>query len=307
MKEGFTMVELSLSLVFISILSLMVVVVIMNSVSAYHKSLTLNQLNTVGTSIIDDMRASVQASSGVGLRSICDRVDGGKRSTCDNDHGLGFVSVTRKEKVSGGKLKNDAPPRPVFGAFCTGSYSYIWNSGYFFSSDYKVGSGGVGSAKLTYKKAGGSEQTIEGFRLLKVRDVSRAVCTSVTQLKNNVIDRNTYNLSSISNDFNIARAVVGDNPIELSEDPEDLLENEGGLALYNLTTDFALQQGVGKNVYYYSTFVLSTITGGADIKASGDYCVSPEGGSSGLENFDYCAINKFNFAAMANGGYNNGN
>ena len=39
-NDGFTLVELSLSLVFISILSLAVVLVIANAVSAYHKSLT---------------------------------------------------------------------------------------------------------------------------------------------------------------------------------------------------------------------------------------------------------------------------
>lgn len=284
------MVELSLSLAFISILSLMVVVVIMNSVSAYRKSLTLNQLNTVGTSIIDDMRASVQASSGVGLRSICDRVKDSKRSNCDNDHGLGFVSVTGKRKVTGGKLNEDLSS--VFGAFCTGSYSYIWNSGYFFSiGDYTVDGT---KATLTYKKAEGEEQTVTDFRLLKVRDESRAVCANAVQAGNG------YQTKNINNEFNITQS-------PLQDDPEELLEESSGLALYNLTTDFALQSGVGRNVYYYSTFVLGTITGGANIASFGDSCVSPEGENSAMENFDYCAINKFNFAAMANGGYNNEN
>lgn len=286
------MVELSLSLAFISILSLMVVVVIMNSVSAYRKSLTLNQLNTVGTSIIDDMRASVQASSGVGLRSICDRVKNvSGRNACEKDHGLGFVSVTGKRKVTGGKLENYSPS--VFGAFCTGSYSYIWNSGYFFSiGDYTVEDGA--KATLTYKKAEGEEQTVTDFRLLKVRDESRAVCANAVQAGNG------YQTKNINNEFNITQS-------PLQDDPEELLEESSGLALYNLTTDFALQSGVGRNVYYYSTFVLGTITGGANIASFGDSCVSPEGENSAMENFDYCAINKFNFAAMANGGYNNEN
>ena len=45
-RQGFTLVELSLSLVFISTLSLTVVFVIAGAVSSYHKSITMNQINT---------------------------------------------------------------------------------------------------------------------------------------------------------------------------------------------------------------------------------------------------------------------
>ncbi len=35
--------------------------------------------------------------------------------------------------------------------------------------------------------------------------------------------------------------------------------------------------------------------------STGDYC-KPPGGTTGEENFNYCAINKFNFAVQGNGG-----
>ena len=59
-KEGFTLIELSLSIAFISVLSLAVALIITNSISAYHRGLVLNQINTTGMELVDDMRAAVQ-------------------------------------------------------------------------------------------------------------------------------------------------------------------------------------------------------------------------------------------------------
>ena len=62
-RRGFTLVELSLSLVFISILSLTIVLMINNAVESYQRGVTLNQINTVGMDLVDDIRTAVQNSS----------------------------------------------------------------------------------------------------------------------------------------------------------------------------------------------------------------------------------------------------
>ena len=62
-KTGFTMIELSLSLVFVGILSIMMVLIISDTVASYRRGVTLNRINTVGMDLVDDMRSAVQNSS----------------------------------------------------------------------------------------------------------------------------------------------------------------------------------------------------------------------------------------------------
>ena len=54
-KKGFTLVELSLSIAFIAILSITVALIINDAISTYRRGLTLNQINTVGMDLVDDM------------------------------------------------------------------------------------------------------------------------------------------------------------------------------------------------------------------------------------------------------------
>ena len=299
--KGFTLIELSLSLVFISTLSLAVVMVIAGAISSYHKSITLNQVNSVGTNIVDDMRLSVQQSSSNRLENMCEWVYGVANDTCFADKANRFVTVTReapvKVKSSGREL---GAHMPVFGAFCTGVYSFIWNSGYYYNDEYIVGSGaGVSPASLKY-----NDTSIDGFKLLKVKDENRAVCVAATRVRNGVIT-NEYKTDEIPSLFDISMdGLFGDNEkIVIDEEPVELLSgDEDGLALYDLTVDVSEQAGVSKNIFYYSSFILGTVQGGLNVNASGGFCAVPDGYSDLNENFDYCAINKFNFAALANGG-----
>ena len=88
----------------------------------------------------------------------------------------------------------------------------------------------------------------------------------------------------------------------LENDPIELLANDRSLALYSLEP-VAIAEGENQNSIFYSmSFILGTVQGGVNIKASGNYCSTSGGTSSGVENFDFCAINKFNFAAQATGG-----
>ena len=86
-----------------------------------------------------------------------------------------------------------------------------------------------------------------------------------------------------------------------TEEPVELISsnNAGGdLAIYDLSATFSTS-GVSINSAFYSvSFILGTVQGGINIKAAGNFCNPPNGYDS---SFDYCAINKFNFAAQATG------
>ena len=157
-RSGFTLVELSLSIVFISILSVAVALIISNAISAYHRGVIMNQVNTTGMDLVDDVRSVVQASPSGMVAGLCNGLEEGK-DDCVADGGSKFVSVTVKGKV--GEMENV----PLYGAFCTGLYSYVWNSGYFFNEEFEVADGGKTPLKLEYKIAGESGiKTAENFK-----------------------------------------------------------------------------------------------------------------------------------------------
>lgn len=304
-KRGFTLVELSLSIVFIAILSVTMALMINEAISTYRRGITLNQLNSVGMDLVDDMRTAVQNSSSRSPKDECETLysnyaaakalcTDGDSETHANAGGYGFVSVTKRAEVKvGGKSIGEVP---VFGAFCTGTYSYIWNSGYFFNvNDYEV----VGMSKgatLTYRLDGkDTPDKLENFKLAKVEDRIKRVCMTATRPNENTY-RVNYNDSSF-NGFDIASyETLGEAPVEVLS-----RETTNNLAVYGLDVAYPATSNAANDTFYAVSMILGTVQGGINVNASGNFCVAPEGYSA-LENFDYCAINKFNFAAQAIGG-----
>lgn len=90
-------------------------------------------------------------------------------------------------------------------------------------------------------------------------------------------------------------------------------DNESDLAMYNFTIFPATQHATTKQIFYSGMFILATYRGGVNIKSNGDFCEGSdnEDGSRDLDSngnsemtmndFDYCAVNKFNFSARATG------
>ena len=310
-KEGFTLVELSLSMVFIGILSISIVLIISNTMSAYRRGIALSQINTTGIGLVDDMRAAVQNSSVRTLKGSCSLLySSTNRDKCLEKNAYGLVLVEKKSdvyiKTNG---KTEKKNIPIYGAFCTGTYSYIWNSGYFESSNaefsaktnknwaklkYKTGEKNDDGSDVIREIASSAGDENRPFRLLKVEDNLRAVCaaamgvttyrTGSSNMSNNVID--------ISN---IGFGVVG-------SEPEDVLvaDNSNNLAIYDLDVAQPVESPSGNNAFYSVSFILGTISGGINIMAGGNACAAPSDYEN--ENLDYCAINKFNFAVQVNGG-----
>ena len=305
-KEGFTLVELSLSMVFISILSISIVLIIGNTLAAYRRGLVLSRLNSVGTELTDEMRASVQKSSVKTLNGACVAFyssSNGERCRRENAYGLVLVKKNSKIVIRG----DEEVEVPIYGAFCTGSYSYIWNSGYFESDDAVFAEKDNGWAKLIYttgekdedgndkvqKIVSSAEDENRPFRLLKVEDGSHAVCAAM-------MGGGYRDETKIKNEVEIAI-----NGFSVDFEPEDILvaDSSNNLAIYDLDVSQPVISPGGNNAFYSVSFILGTTSDGVNVMARGNACVAPtDYEKKDFENFDYCAINKFNFAVQVNGG-----
>lgn len=338
---GFTLIELSLSLIFIAILSLMVVFLIQNISASYRRGLILNQVNTVGMDLVDDFRISVQNATSDPVTRMCEiyypdndpgRPDHASYEACVKDNANSFVSVSKlaQVKIDGDYIGTNAEDSwmPVYGAFCTGTYTYIWNSGYFENADNIDFDGAVDQrevigaepAKLYSKDivisdkdknsyfAAESTLLSENFRLLKVYDDERTICVNAMREQNTPsydlrykpssgYDNNAhYNNDLIPKDFviNQSMLIAGDNePIELMKS-----DKISDLVLYEFYLAKPALSSTRENLFYAASFILGTRRGGINIMKAGNTCRPPNDDYSELE---YCAINKFNFAVMAGG------
>ena len=308
-RKGFTLIEISLSLIFVTILTLAITLIINNTVVAYQRGMVLNRVNTLGMALVDDFRLALQNSSGKTLTSTCSIIykDPVERSKCEADEAYNFVSVTKYTNMKIKKSSNTTNTRtnvPIYGAFCTGTFSYIWNSGYYESDNAEFNEKASSWAKLKYKAADGSTITIgndKPFKIIKIRDSNRGVCVTAINPaydSNEIISRK-YAMpdGGISNVFDISKINDG----MLSEDPEYLISSneDGNLAIYELLITRPALSVEDNSLFYSGSFIIGTIDGGIDIMASGSTCATPN--DYAIENFNYCAINKFNFAVRANG------
>jgi hypothetical protein len=350
-REGFTLVELALSMAFVGILSVSVVLIISDTVASYRRGLTLTQVNATGMEIVDDMRLAVTNSSAQAVSEYCARYYNKKseivaRNNCEKDGAYSFVTLVKRSTVElkeGSEVKT-YPNVPIYGAFCTGTFSYIWNSGYYdmegasfqektdkkWAKLYYTEDRGVSLKKThvvgslvknaDFNKfddrgaivAGWDGEDAKPFRLLKIRDTSRAVCRSMSRgtdgldeddgkihnyLSQEELDGPVY--GGIGNVFDITNLGA----IDKFYRPEDLImtNKDNDLALFDLYVARPSESTSQRNMLYSVSFILGTVGGGANIMENGKSCKTPADYENEFENFDYCAINKFNFAMQAGG------
>ena len=95
-KAGFTLIELMLSMAFVSILLLAIAMTVMEMSSIFNKGLTLKEVNQVGRSITSEMQSTIAATLPFDIKA------GPSSRYISQDWG---------------------------GRLCVGQYSYIWNYG----------------------------------------------------------------------------------------------------------------------------------------------------------------------------------
>lgn len=308
-KSGFTIVELTLTMSFVAVLLITIAIVTSNIVTIYQKGLALKAVNSVGRSLIDEFTAAVNSAPTLDTTSLCGNLarddNAGK---CEQDQ----AELYTFQATSGQASELAANPVQYNGVFCTGRYSYVWNTYYGIASNPSH------TLKVTYlDKDTNEKHTLpadneEPFRLLRFEDRTRRLCSAVVNpdYQSTLTPTSTIDITKYANS-------TDDNPLDyFVPAPESDLLNDFDLSLmlYELTMFPPSQDNVTNRTFFSGTFVLATERGNVDITRSGDYCnvndlsryQNGENAGSGSvldigSEFNYCAINKFNFAARTAG------
>lgn len=310
-KRGFTLIEATFGIAFLAILMITIAVLTNSVLKSYQKGATIKSVNTVGRSIIEDMTTSVTSAPSKDLIDTCRIIypTGTEYDKCINDSAYLFTFSQRHSNSIKVEVAGKSEPQPlgssvpVSGTFCTGKYSYIWNTGYAMSGgSYSGGS----PSDVKYYIVGKTEvqsynNNHDGkpFRLLKILDPLRIACASRVQL-GGVSGIKEYALISESNNtYDLTLDTLGSDYI-LTEEPVDLLmEQDKSIVLYDLSVYPPAQDDISQHIFVSASFILGTMQGGIDITSGGDYCQTPNTGTD--LGFNYCALNKFNFAMQSTG------
>lgn len=281
--HGFTIVELSLSLSFLSVLLITLAFLIIHITAIYQKGLVIRSVNANGRELIDDFTRSLNAAPATTATLLCQTIsfttdDAAGRCKNDDAYKFYYTTTTAALNINGAEQASSVP---IHGAVCTGHYSYIWNSGYVLN-----GTANDRQATITGLDA---EDALNDFRLLKVRDDNHEVCASrIDSNYNSITDTNSYKLPT--------HAQQEDGNLVIYE---LLPRSEDNLALYDFHLFPPVQHKNTRHSFNSATFILATVSGGIDITVSGDFCTdAPDDFNT---DFNYCAINRFNFSARSSG------
>ncbi len=303
-KPGFTILEATLVTAFIAMLLIAITVIFSHMSAIFQKGLTLRSVNSVGRELISELTTSINSAPSIDSTSLCNMFvkDPNAQQTCLKNGAFRYIYQDyATEEVD--PVSNQKDNVQYYGLFCTGDYTYAWNTYYgiehnqTLSIKYKRG-----NQYFTFDK----DENGEPFKLIKFADKTYRACESV-------MDNSTYTVNNRFKDgtFREIDMTVLSNGIEydMPEPQEGYLENsETNLDLYELVIFPVSQDIVTLRAFFAGTFILGTDNGDASIVRSGDYCdphdTSSDTGGNVLDlgsKFNYCGINKFNFAARTAG------
>ncbi len=307
-RAGFTLIELSFAIAFISVLLITITLITNEIVSIYRKGYSIKTVNQVGRDIIDDFQNSIMQSPPASISAFCARAftDDNTIERCEKSNN-GFYSVyqqyyTQIKVVAG---EETAHYLPTGGVFCSGKNTYIWNTGYLFNKEnaYQFTNSNVTQDSIRIK----IDYTVNGadpdhakfasgdFRLLKIEDSSRSICAAALKAVG----------GGAENYYPAATQILNPPAAEikftetLASAPEEMLKDtDASLALYDFVLFEPARVTTTGRLLFSGSFILGTINGGVDIMTSSNYCKAPSNFSA---DFSYCAINKFNFSIQASG------
>lgn len=298
-KSGFTIIEFSLATAFIAVLLITITIIASNIITIYQKGLTLKAVNSVGRGLVDELTNAINAAPSVDTISLCNSyfTTDAAKDACMDDRARNLIyqqTSSPRTDALGGETAGENVQKN--GIFCTGNYSYIWNTYY----------GQKNNQKITLQT---NLRTYENFRLIRVKDPTYRVCSAT-------LDTNNYTGPSLG-----SAATVNINITELANHQPNVLKESDiqqgflkgfdlDLDLYELTMFPLSQDQVTLRTFMSGTFVIATTRGNINIVRTGDYCdvnhldTTTENATALLDigsEFSYCAINKFNFAARTAG------
>lgn len=306
-KSGFTMVEFSLALAFISLLLIGISVIASNIITIYQKGLAIKAVGSVGRGLVEEFTTAINSAPSVDTASLCSShiKNSAGKSTCEQEHANNFIFQHKlgHRTAPGSETSSNVQ---FGGVFCTGNYSYVWNTYYGTENNSPSPLTLTYYDSKVYTPSTPDSTTLSDFRLIRVEDPSYRVCSAIT-------DSDTYaskiNDSSVTN-IDITKLANGH--VNVIDTPEQgfLKSFDLDLQLYELTMFPISQDLVTLRTFMSGTFILATERGNVNIERSGDYCdvnhldMNQETATMLLDlgsEFTYCSINKFNFAARTAG------
>lgn len=302
-KSGFTMVEFSLATAFIALLLIGISIITSNIITIYQKGLALKAVGSVGRGLVEEFTTAINAAPSVDTASLCSsHVNGVNYDTCKKDNANNFIFQHKLgRRVAPG---NETDTEVQFGGvFCTGNYSYIWNT------YYGTEKGGKPLSLVYYDVANNSSSglrnstKLDDFRMIRLKDPSYRVCSAVTSA-------DYKSMINSTSEIDITHLANGRENIIETPEQGFLNSFDLDLQIYELTMFPISQDLVTLRTFMSGTFILATERGNINIERSGDYCdvkkLNPDEETTtalldlGSE-FTYCSINKFNFAARTAG------
>ena len=308
-KKAFTIIELMLAMSFLGTMLVGIATLIMQITNIYQKGLAIRSINSNGREIISDITRTVNASR-VNIDINPEVPDSGKveQKQINEARAQYFLHTEDSEK------------RQLGGVFCTGDYSYVWNTAdnlriarTKYSDDLRekryVDNAIVANEMLNdhiYLISVGKPTQYVIPKFARFADKDRRACAydkSEAEHEKYVpgIDTEVGTIKTDPFLFSLGDDRTLDAITELIED------NESDLAMYNFTMFPATQHITTKQIFYSGTFILATYRGGVNIKSNGDFCEGSDDENGyrdseiTLNDFDYCAVNKFNFSSRATG------
>lgn len=317
-KSGFTMVELSLTMAFVAVLLITIAVITSNIMTIYQKGLTIKAVNSVGRGLTDEFITGITSAPAVDTTSLCNSHITDNKNKCEDEQAFNFVF--QEYRPTSGDFKD----KQLYGVFCTGNYSYLWNTYYgekagkTITIKYKIRNDAGGEEDVIAYDINDKKPTPTQYpRLVRFKDPTYRLCSAVTDKNYKPLLKEggttEINITQLRNadGFGFGNNVLPEKPEQGMLDAFDL-----DLELYDLTVYHIAQDPMTLRTYIPGSFILATKRGNIDISRSGDYCqpdsivdaVTGEvtsGDTSSLSDlgseFNYCAINKFNFAARTAG------
>lgn len=237
-QSGFTMVELMLAMAFVAVLLILIAVSIIYISRIYNKGITIRELNQVGRTVSDDLLRSVSESMPFEDNYI----------KIDSDRGY----------------------------FCTGRYTYVWNTGRILSVNHE---------RYTYANVSENEKDniSNKIRLARFTDTDAQMCR--------------YGISDNQSDNQ------SDEKVQLLKEQsiELLSSGDRDIAVQDFSIKKIASGSVNSQALYLIEFTLGT-NDARTLNADRNSCLAPgdiDKNAADSTDANYCAVNSFSIVARA--------
>lgn len=178
-KRGFTIIELMLSMTFISILLIAVATLTIHMSNLYTRGITMRQVSTAGQELANNIQRNIQSTQGIDL----------------NNNYVVFMNNSVNPRVKRGQAAYDAmndvneAKKIMGGRLCVGGTTYAWNNGSYLKNFEAGGSTDspnvVGDKPVHLVKATGVNLCPSGNSLAPFNSSSLDAASSTEDLLSN--------------------------------------------------------------------------------------------------------------------------